>query len=440
VKCDGQIVASGLTSDAAGRFSTSFVIPAAARDGSRIVEVSDGSRRAETDLLANHPFSISRIQRVVVERPLVRRAGGDSSSAPRIVRLPVARTVWRSRTKPRAVGPIAQTWSVAESRVVSALGLYFSAKDASLPVTVQIRGVTTGFPNEVVLAEKTLAPAEISIVGETRVTFSDPVYVEGGAPYAVVLLTSSAVTKVRVATLGQQGSRGILTSQACEGGNLLESLDGQEWAPVSGSDLTMALYGYDFLGTGVVQFRPLTGLQLSQLVLDEYSTASEGTGLVWELSLDGGASWSALVPAEEEQLPAVISQALLRVRFGSMRPNESPVLNYKDVNLVGYLNSSAGVYVSRETELTQGVGSVKVYSEMSIPSGTTVGWFASNDGGATWEPMAVEATRPLDEEWTEYALGRAFANPAGNRVRFKAVMTGTSLLVPKIHTLEATLS
>jgi len=86
------------------------------------------------------------------------------------------------------------------------------------------------------------------------------------------------------------------------------------------------------------------------------------------------------------------------------------------------------------------VESTKVYTQMSIPSGTSLNWFASNDGGATWEPMSIESTREIDQEWTEYTLTRTFSDPTGNKVRYKAEMTGNNLVYPRIHTLGATLS
>ena len=98
------------------------------------------------------------------------------------------------------------------------------------------------------------------------------------------------------------------------------------------------------------------------------------------------------------------------------------------------------VSMNRENELTQGVTSTKVYTQMSIPSGTNINWFASNNGGATWEAMSIAATRQIDYEWTEYTLTRTFTDPNGNRVRYKAAMTGNNLVYPRIHTLGATLS
>ena len=74
----------------------------------------------------------------------------------------------------------------------------------------------------------------------------------------------------------------------------------------------------------------------------------------------------------------------------------------------------SGAYLTRENELTQGVESTKAYVQMQIPSGTTLQWFASNDGGLTWEAMTIQETRPIDENWTEYTLVRTFTDNTGN--------------------------
>mgnify|MGYP001274356119 FL=1 len=54
--------------------------------------------------------------------------------------------------------------------------------------------------------------------------------------------------------------------------------------------------------------------------------------------------------------------------------------------------------------------------------------------------MTLDSTRAMDHVWTEYAYVRTFSNPTGNRVRYKAVMSGTALVYPRIHSLGATLS
>ncbi len=176
----------------------------------------------------------------------------------------------------------------------------------------------------------------------------------------------------------------------------LESSNAEIWAPLNGSDLTVKIYGYNLQPSGEIRFQPITGTQFSELNLDEYSAIPEDADIVWEYSTDGGSTWDAIVLAEEENLPNIASDVLLRELFESTAINDSPTLNYKDVNLIGHLNNTTGAYISHENELTQGVESIKVYTQMNIPSGTGFNWFTSNDGGATWEPMSIESTREID--------------------------------------------
>lgn len=154
--------------------------------------------------------------------------------------------------------------------------MQFTQKDASIPVTVQIRGVTTGLPNEVVLAEKVISPAEINLGTETKITFDDPFYAEANTSYAVVLLTNSTNYRVRIATLGQMGQNGVITRQSYAEGVLLESSNAETWTPLNGSDLTVKIYGYEFQPSGEVRFLPISGAQFSELNLDEYSSIRRG--------------------------------------------------------------------------------------------------------------------------------------------------------------------
>jgi len=437
IRCDGQIVASDVHADEAGRVVSSFVIPESASNGSRIVEVTDGTYSAQTNLQINDPLVVTRVERVEVTTTIIQK---QTVYVPQIIRYPVYRTVWGWWYGYYRWDPLAQTFSFSENRVISAIGLFFTRKDASVPVTVQIRGVTTGLPNDVVYAQQVVSPGEINLNAETKVTFANPMSADANTSYALVILTDSTNYRVRVATLGQLGQNGVITRQTYTSGVLLESSNAETWTPLNGSDLAMKIYGYDFAPAGEVRFKAITGVQFSELNLDEYSAIPQGTGMTWDYSMDGGVTWDAIVPEEEESLPNVAAQVIIRAKLSSSTANDTPALNYKDVNLIGYLNNPNGIYISRENELTQGVESTKVYAQMNIPSGCTLNWFASNDGGATWEPMALDSTREVDQTWTEYLYLCTFANPAGSRVRYKAVLTGNNLVYPRIHSLGATLS
>ncbi len=275
IRCDGQVVATDVHSDAAGRVVSSFVIPESASNGSRIVEVTDGTYSAQASLQINDPLVVTRVERVEVTNTIIQQ---QTIIQERIIRVPVVRTVWRWWWGWNRWDPLAQTFSFTENKIISAMGLFFTRKDLSIPVTVQIRGVTTGLPNDVIYAQQVVSPGEINLNAETKVVFNDPFNAEANTSYAVVILTDSTNYRVRVATLGQLGQNGVITKQTYTTGVLLESSNAETWTPLNGSDLAMKIYGYDFAASGEVRFQPITGVQFSELNLDEYSAIPQGTG------------------------------------------------------------------------------------------------------------------------------------------------------------------
>ena len=88
--------------------------------------------------------------------------------------------------------------------------MQFTRRTPPSPSPSRSCDVTTGLPNEVVLAEKVVSPEEIDLDGETRIAFDDPFYAEANTSYAVVLLTNSTDYRVRIATLGQRGQNGVI--------------------------------------------------------------------------------------------------------------------------------------------------------------------------------------------------------------------------------------
>ena len=89
----------------------------------------------------------------------------------------------------------------------------------------------------------------------------------------MVLLTNSTNYKVRTATLGKMGRWGIITQQTYMEGVLLESSNAETWTPLNGSDLAMKIYGYNFQSEGMIRFQPITGVQFSDINLDECKKA-----------------------------------------------------------------------------------------------------------------------------------------------------------------------
>ena len=113
------------------------------------------------------------------------------------------------------VDPLAQSFTIGETRQLSSVDLYFYKKadksDAAhtSDLIVQIRELSDdGYPNSVVRTSVTLTPDQIQVSDDgslgTRVTFTDSVTLTGNRGYAIVLISDSNAYEVFSATKGQK--------------------------------------------------------------------------------------------------------------------------------------------------------------------------------------------------------------------------------------------
>lgn len=158
--------------------------------------------------------------------------------------------------------PLAQTFLV-ESKggaFLTKVDLFFSSKDDSLPVTVEIREVVNGYPGKTVLPfsrvvkasrDVKISSSTVSLNGEsvakydtpTSFEFSSPVYVNDGQEYCVVVLSDSNKYKVWISQMGDVipgGSRTI--SEQPYAGVLFKSQNASTWTADQYQDLMFTLY------------------------------------------------------------------------------------------------------------------------------------------------------------------------------------------------------
>jgi hypothetical protein len=108
--------------------------------------------------------------------------------------------------------PLAQGFYVdqEDGMFITSIDVFFSAKDTSLPVTMQIRPMVNGYPSSYTVlpfSEKTLQASEISTSTDgttaTRFTFPSPVYVLNATEYCFVQICNTPEYTQYVAQLGQ---------------------------------------------------------------------------------------------------------------------------------------------------------------------------------------------------------------------------------------------
>ena len=117
----------------------------------------------------------------------------------------------------RRVDPIAQTFSIPTEtdtlgpagRFITSVDVFFGAKDANVPVTMEIRNVINGYPGPTVIPfGRVIKPAADITVDSTSATattftFPSPVYVETNTEYCIVLISYTPEHKVWIAQMGE---------------------------------------------------------------------------------------------------------------------------------------------------------------------------------------------------------------------------------------------
>ena len=153
--------------------------------------------------------------------------------------------------------PLAQTFIIQESGgcFLTKLDLYFSQKDNTLPVWVEIRNVVNGYPGPklVPFGRKVLEPADVNVdastaSSSTTFTFDSPVYLQEGFEYCVVVMTNSLDYKLWITQMGEQdvsGTNRLISSQP-HLGSLFKSQNNRTWNAIQSQDMKFTLYKAKF--------------------------------------------------------------------------------------------------------------------------------------------------------------------------------------------------
>ena len=256
---------NALFTDASGSLIGEFYIPNTAatrfRTGERTFRLTNdpantylGTESAAQAIYAASGISESR-QEVSLRSPTIETSALN----------PQTRTITNSRlinslisqrdVTPPNPDPLAQTFLVdmPGGVMISKLDLYFSKKDANLPVTVQIRTVDNGYPTTTVLpfAEVVLPPSQVNISTDATVattfTFPVPVFLNQGREYSIVILANTQEYKVFIAQLGENeiGSTNRISKQPSTG-VLFKSQNSSTWSADQMQDLKYRLYRAKF--------------------------------------------------------------------------------------------------------------------------------------------------------------------------------------------------
>jgi hypothetical protein len=274
--------ATTLTTDANGAVTGTFLIPnnsalnfktgekefkltQSSANNDEITETSATAMYSASGLLESRENVIISTRTPVIQRLSVEDTRVDNRET--------------GRTRVNWCDPLAQSILLDQAAFVSGVDLYFTSKDAGIPVNVSIREMVNGFPTQKIIpfSDVTLNPSAISTSTATTFTFPSPVYLQDGVEYAIVIMSNSNKYNVRYAEIGKEDQNGNRISQQPYAGVLFKSQNASTWTADQNKDLTFVLKRcvFDISATRTAVLKNAV-LPSRALVTDPLTTVASG--------------------------------------------------------------------------------------------------------------------------------------------------------------------
>ena len=263
---NGGSLGGNLVTDANGKVQGTFAIPDPKtssnprwRTGQRLFRLTSSSTNSLTNANVETAANVEYVARGLLET--VRETIISSREARVEMRsVTESQTISRTstRTEERQVGyhdPLAQTFLIDDKGGVflTSLDVFFSTKDAAIPVTIQIRDVVNGYPGQKILpfSEVTKNPGDVSTSTDgttaTKFTFPSPVYIQANVEYCFVVMANSQDYNAYVARIGETALDTNRTISAQPyAGVLFKSQNGMTWSAEQNEDMKFKLRRAEF--------------------------------------------------------------------------------------------------------------------------------------------------------------------------------------------------
>ena len=184
--------------------------------------------------------------------------------------------------------PLAQSFFVDRPLYLTKVDLFFSEKDSTIPMRIELRRMVNGLPGPFIIpmSSKVVLPSDITTSTDgsvaTSISFDAPIFLETGE-YAVVLLAESVNYRVWISQIGQRDliTNSIISDQPYIG-VLFKSQNASTWTPDQFQDLKFTLYraNFDITVTGkidfVVPFETYDRIRLDNDALEVYQSSNVG--------------------------------------------------------------------------------------------------------------------------------------------------------------------
>jgi hypothetical protein len=235
--------------------------------------------------------------------------------------------------------------------------LCFKSKDDTVPITLQLRSVTNGYPSASVIypyGTVSLTPDKVKITDSpnlndptkfTEFVFDAPVYVQPGE-HSLVLLANSNNYETYVAEVGALDTvSGRQISDQPYGGSFFLSQNGSTWTAEQNLDLMFRLFKSRFSTTpALTQFKVQppeanTAYDLLHLIVGDLNIATTSLNYSFNSTIDvsgAAAGFKVITPQQNYEMRDGIGRRvittsnnslILRATMATTNPDVSPVID-----------------------------------------------------------------------------------------------------------------
>ena len=378
-------VPTGLKANAQGVVETSFTIPTGIAAGVKRFEIDGAFVSRGEATFEGRGTLVSQTTRERVTTTITRWGERVTTN---ITRWPM--------------DPLAQTFTLPDSRQVAAVELWFTVSGAR-PVTVQIRETSVGMPTRTVLAEGRIESSAIQTTGATRIAFDMPAWLQAGVEYALVVLTDDADTSVAIAELGKWDAANgrWVTSQPYQVGVLLSSSNASTWTAHQDKDLAFRLLGVARSASArsvTVAQDVVVSAATDLLVLGAVELPKSGCGARVRLTLDDGRALSTVLGGTVSLQAPYSGKVQVAVDLTGL-PDATPILAPGVQLVVGTLADTAD-YVSRAIPAKASF-TARVIAEVFAPGTASVTAKAEAGSAGSYATLPAVAAEPVGDGWVE---------------------------------------
>jgi hypothetical protein len=400
--------ASGQFFIAAGTFLTNKNLPFVLVDDGDAVSPKTSAR---ADYLAS---GVREIRQEVVERSrdIVTTTRGVSQS--RTVRTIVG---WRD--------PLAQTFLVSEANgiVLDSVDLYFRKKSNSVPVEIYIAYNENGIPTQSRVEQSTVVLKAVDVTvsedssARTRFTFNDPVYLEGGNEYSLVVMSNSNDYEMFIAKIGERDLiTGNMISETPYAGVMLKSKNASTWTPMQEAvfkfGLRRCVYEIDQPKTVKFKINNMPIGYSSATYLYDMIDANFASRILANTEMTFEYSFDDIVyrPLQRRELVTMPSRRTMdadtnnlfvRATMITRSPDLSPAIFKDSTNILliqnNIIDTDGGSYVTRPVELKTPSDELRVLMNAKLPAATSLDVYYRT---TVFEPKYVEISSTIPTIYT----------------------------------------